>query len=428
MGKIRNKQYIYIVQALLEPSKCKIGKTNDLVRRLKEYNNMTGKSKENIYQYIFSCEVKDMTQIENDIKEKYITLREEKSKEIYFFNSTLFKDYVEYIRKHKMFKKEIFIKPENKIQEIKIIKKTAPTLEERGLTTKEVLQKAQKVNNDEFFTRIEDVQKELDMYDETIWNNKVIFCNCDDAVDLDSNKNCSAFSLYFIRNFKKLGIKKLICTHYSGVVDLFNQGAKGYIFTKVGYKEFKDFPKNYTGSFDHPISLKILQEEADIVCTNPPFSRATDFWKILIRSGKKFIIVSNITNPITPSFIPYFYKHLVWAGYNAIDWFLTPKKELTRAAGHWYTNIPIKKRPKHKLLSIIPLKEIPEQYKKFDDSKTLLVYKGFIPNDYKKSFAVSARTILNGLLEKGFELVDDKEYYPYTNGKKNFARVLVKRK
>jgi hypothetical protein len=29
------KQYIYIVQASLEPSKCKIGKTNDLERRLK---------------------------------------------------------------------------------------------------------------------------------------------------------------------------------------------------------------------------------------------------------------------------------------------------------------------------------------------------------------------------------------------------------
>ena len=48
------KQYIYIVQASLEPAKCKIGKTNDLERRLKEYNNMTGKSKENIYQYLFA--------------------------------------------------------------------------------------------------------------------------------------------------------------------------------------------------------------------------------------------------------------------------------------------------------------------------------------------------------------------------------------
>ena len=71
MAKDKKKQYIYIVQASLEPSKCKIGKTNDLERRLKEYNNMTGKSKDNIYHYLFTCEVKDMTQVEYDVKEKY---------------------------------------------------------------------------------------------------------------------------------------------------------------------------------------------------------------------------------------------------------------------------------------------------------------------------------------------------------------------
>ncbi|MDR0569246.1 MAG: GIY-YIG nuclease family protein, partial [Spirochaetaceae bacterium] len=37
------KQYIYIVQASKETSRCKIGKTNDLERRLKEYNSITGK-------------------------------------------------------------------------------------------------------------------------------------------------------------------------------------------------------------------------------------------------------------------------------------------------------------------------------------------------------------------------------------------------
>jgi len=35
----RENQYIYIVQSLLESSKCKIGKTNDLDRRLKDYKS-----------------------------------------------------------------------------------------------------------------------------------------------------------------------------------------------------------------------------------------------------------------------------------------------------------------------------------------------------------------------------------------------------
>ena len=90
MAKTKEKQYIYIVQALLEPSKCKIGKTNDLERRLKEYNSMTGKSKENTYQYLFTCEVKDMAVVENDIKKKFANLREEKSKEMFFYNKPLF--------------------------------------------------------------------------------------------------------------------------------------------------------------------------------------------------------------------------------------------------------------------------------------------------------------------------------------------------
>jgi hypothetical protein len=211
------------------------------------------------------------------------------------------------------------------------------------------------------------------------------------------------------------------------VVDLFNQGAKGYIFTKDGFIAFKEFPEGYTGSFDHPLSLKILKDDADIVCTNPPFSRAIDYWEIVIKSGKKFIIISNITNAVNTAYIHYFKDNKVWAGYNEIDWFLTPKREITRAAGYWYTNFAIKDRPKYKQLKIIPLKDIPEKYKKYDDSKILLVSNCYIPNDYEKPFAVSARPILNGLLEKGYKIVQSKRYTPYIKGKEHFARVLVRK-
>jgi len=107
--------------------------------------------------------------------------------------------------------------------------------------------------------------------------------------------------------------------------------------------------------------------------------------------------------------------------------FLNPKKELTRAAGHWFTNFPIKDRPKYKQLKIIPLKDIPEKYKKYDDSKILLVDNNYIPSGYKKSFAVSVRPILNGLLEKGYKIVQEKQYRPYINGKEVFARLLVQK-
>jgi len=429
LAKTKVKQFIYIVQASLEPSKCKIGITNDLERRLKEYNNMTGKSKENIYQYLFACEVKNMSQIENDLKDKYSMMREGKSKEIYFFNKGLFKHYVMFIKTHHLFMQEIFIKTEPKKEKTKIVKRTKPTLEERGVSKIDVMWQAKRVDNDEFYTRMEDIEKELPMYPKSIWKNKTVFCNCDDAVG-DTEIRTSAFALYFIKNFKELEIKKLICTHYSGEVDLFNQGSKGYVFTKFGYRELdfkKEYPEGYNGSFDHHISLKILKEETDIVCTNPPFSRAIDFWDVLIKSGKKFIIISNIQNPKNPAFIPYFKENKVWAGFNEVDWFLTPKRELTRAAGYWYTNIKIKNRPKYKLLKFISLKEIPEKYKKYDDSGVLLVDNGFIPLNYKKPLGVSVRSILNGLLEKGYQIINEKQYNPKINDKITFGRVLVKK-
>jgi len=429
LAKTKAKQFVYIVQASLEPSKCKIGITNDLERRLKEYNNMTGKSKENIYQYLFTCEVKNMSQMENDLKEKYSMMREEKSKEIYFFNKDLFKHYVMFIKTHSLFLQEIFIKTEPKKEKTKIVKRTKPTLEERGVSKIDVMWQAKRVDNDEFYTRMEDIEKELILYQKSIWENKTVFCNCDDAVG-DTEIRTSAFALYFIKNFKELGLNKLICTHYSGEVDLFNQGSKGYVFTKFGYRELdfkKEYPEGYNGSFDHPISIKILKEETDIVCTNPPFSRAIDFWDVLIKSSKKFIIISNIQNPKNPAFIPYFKENKVWAGFNEVDWFLTPKRELTRAAGYWYTNIKIKNRPKYKLLKFVPLKEIPEKYKKYDDSGVLLVDNGFIPLNYKKPLGISVRPILNGLLEKGYQIINEKQYNPKVNGKITFGRVLVKK-
>lgn len=308
-------EYLYIVQSSIEQTKCKIGITNNLERRLKEYNNMTGKSKDNTYSYIFTAQVKNMKEIEKDIKNKFPHLREQRSKEIYFYNTDLFNMYINFIKSHPLFINEEFIKEKDKKEIVKIVKKTTPTLEERGLTSKDILQKAQRVKNDEFYTRYEDIEKEISMYPIKIWENKCVFCNCDDAVGGSrTEKDSSAFALFFIKNFFKLKLKKLICTHYSGQVDLFNAGSKGYIFTKEGVKEIIDTPKGYTGSFDDELSLKILKEEADIVCTNPPFSRAIDYWKIIINSGKKFLIISNIANILTTSYIHYFMKNLVWGG------------------------------------------------------------------------------------------------------------------
>jgi len=434
------KQYIYIAQASNSDNVCKIGITDNLERRLKNYNNMTGKSKSVVYQYLFTCEVNDMAAVEKDIKEKFKDDRESKNKEIYFYNHNKFENYVNFIKSHKSFVKEVIVEiepPKQIVTEIKYVPKTTPTLKERGLTRVDVMNKAKNVKNDEFYTRYEDVEKELSKYDISIWKDKVVFCNCDDAIDETNEKKSSAFAWYFYKNFKKLELKKLICTHFSGQVNLFGAGVKAYIaYIYTLTKDDSGEPKvekiiyekeDYNGSFDHPISLKILNEEADIVCTNPPFSRSIDFWKILIKSGKKFIIISNKRIAIHTKYLPYFKNNQVWAGYNRVDWYESPKRQRTDASGFWFTNFPINDRPKYKQLKIMPLNEIPEKFKLYDDSKMLIVRNCYIPSDYKKPFAVSNHPIVNGILEKGYKIFDEKEYIPVINGKKDFSKVLIQK-
>ena len=155
----------------MEPGKCKIGKTNDLDRRLEEYNNMTSKSKDNIYQYLYACEVKNMAQVESAIKEQFFRYRENRSREIYFCNDFMFGEYVNFIKSHKLFVKEIVVKPKDEKQITKIVQKVTPSLKERGLSQVNVLNKARKVKYDEFYTQYEDIEKELAMYPKRIWKN-----------------------------------------------------------------------------------------------------------------------------------------------------------------------------------------------------------------------------------------------------------------
>ena len=68
------------------------------------------------------------------------------------------------------------------------------------------LHKAKTEKNDEFYTQLTDVAAELRHYKDH-FRDKVVFCNCDDPT-------WSAFWKYFHLNFGKLGLRKLLSTHY----------------------------------------------------------------------------------------------------------------------------------------------------------------------------------------------------------------------
>lgn len=73
---------------------------------------------------------------------------------------------------------------------------------------KEALVRANREKTDEFYTQLEDIERELRHYRDQ-FEGKVVFCNCDDPYE-------SNFFKYFAMNFNHLGLKKLITTCYTG--------------------------------------------------------------------------------------------------------------------------------------------------------------------------------------------------------------------
>ena len=60
---------------------------------------------------------------------------------------------------------------------------------------------------DEFYTQLTDIEKEMRYYRKH-FQGKTVLCNCDDPFE-------SNFFKYFVLNFNRLGLKKLIATCYA---------------------------------------------------------------------------------------------------------------------------------------------------------------------------------------------------------------------
>ncbi len=269
------------------------------------------------------------------------------------------------------------------------------------------LTKARRAKNDEFYTQLTDIEKELRHY-RRHFEGKVVLCNCDDPFE-------SNFFKYFVLNFNRLGLKKLIATCYTGspianqqlsIFDVIGKeddnSNKPYkaIVTKVydktgdggvdmfdvaelfksGENQLSELQGN--GDFRSAECLSLLAE-ADIVVTNPPFSLFREYVATLIEYGKKFVIMGN-KNAITyKEFFPYLMNNKIWAGATSLNggrWMIMPravevesKKAKTNEHGEiilnvagvcWFTNLDIKKRHD----SLIMIKRYsPDEYENFEN-------------------------------------------------------------
>lgn len=122
------------------------------------------------------------------------------------------------------------------------------------------LHRAKLAKDDEFYTQLDDIYKELDHYKQNFIG-KVIYCNCDDP-------NVSNFFKYFSENFENFKLKKLIATCYKGGTGRAVKAIQTPYETKIT-------PLEGDGSFDSPECLEYF-EEADLIVTNPPFQSFID--------------------------------------------------------------------------------------------------------------------------------------------------------
>lgn len=323
------------------------------------------------------------------------------------------------------------------------------------------LHKARVAKNDEFYTRLEDIEKELKYYKKH-FAGKVVFCNCDDPYE-------SNFFKFFALNFNILGLKKLIATCYDGsqivgtelplwkdetdktawravitmdeLIDANEDGAIDEDDVKLMLQKEGAVKKlNGNGSFDSEECLELLKT-ADIVCTNPPFSLFRKFVKTIMKYNKKFLIIGS-KNAITyKEIFNYIKNNELWMGINNVPTFNTPNGG-TKTFGNigWYTNLT---HPKRNEEIYLYKTYNTESYPKYDNYDAIEVSKvDEIPEDYDGVMGVPI-TFLDKYCPTQFEIVDINPHFfsmveqglpkpkqltlHNVNKKDPYARILIKK-
>lgn len=327
------------------------------------------------------------------------------------------------------------------------------------------LNKAKSEKNDEFYTQLSDIERELRHY-KIHFKDKVVLCNCDDP-------RISNFFHYFSYNFEKLGLKKLITTCYKNQsMDLFSrhdtekaiyleyEGDKGGNNVpdpeEIGIKQLKG-----DGDFRSSECIELLKQ-ADIVVTNPPFSLFREYVSQLIEHDKKFLIVGTWNAISYKEIFKLIKENKMWIGINSnrnFSGFIVPEhyalhgtearidekgnRIISTNNTCWFTNLDTFKR--HEDL-ILYKKYSPEEYPRYDNYDAIEVSKTKdIPIDFNgimgvpitfldkynpdqfEIFGMSASAGYNPDVV-GIPFMGDKDARPLINGQNTYARILIRNK
>ena len=320
---------------------------------------------------------------------------------------------------------------------------------------------AKNAKKDEFYTQLVDIENEVKHY-RRHFRGATVLCNCDDP-------ECSNFYFYFRDNFEFLGLKKLISTCYRNQ-DWFqfsegkDEKAVCCIYTgKASPPERRILEQG--GSFRSEECLSFLKE-ADIVCTNPPFSKFRDYMELLFRYQKQFLIIGNVSAITSKEIFPHFKRNELWLGasiHSGDREFMIPDdypldaassridekgRKFIRVKGvRWFTNLDYKERHED-----IPLyrRYTPEDFPKIVNYDAIFISKTEeIPCDYNREMGVPI-TFMDRYNPAQFEIVGSSleladmgvirklqgkagggpRFYIEENGelKRKFERIVIRRR
>jgi hypothetical protein len=310
--------------------------------------------------------------------------------------------------------------------------------------------------NDEYYTQLADIEAELRHY-RPHFEDKTVLCNCDDPFE-------SNFFKFFAMNFRRLGIKKLIASCYSGspvqgeqlsLYDLEGMSATD-AQAKRPYKiEITEIPDaNGDGAIDlsdveyllrHDANvLTVLEgngdfrskeclallDGADIVVTNPPFSLFREYLAVLIQRHKRFLMIGSVNAVTYKEVFPLIRDNHIWLGYGfrgGNAYFQAPSADVqSYAAGvydpatglvkfrnaAWFTNLDHEKRHENLILTE---KYNPERHPHYDNYDAIEVSKvSDIPEDWMGAMGVPI-TFLDKYNPEQFAILgNDDGNYPAT--------------
>ena len=339
-----------------------------------------------------------------------------------------------------------------------------------GMSDNSDFNKARREKNDEFYTQLTDIEKELQYYRHH-FKGKVVYCNCDDPRE-------SNFFKYFAAKFNSLGLKKLITTCYDGSPVAGEQ---------MSFDDIKGLPKSYRGA--HKIEIDRLHDynkdgaidltdvdwllentnaatpldgngdfrsdecvellkQADIVVTNPPFSLFREYVAQLVAYDKSFLILGHMGAVIYKEIFPLIQSGMMWRGPSITSGdreFRVPDDYPLEAASsridedgnkfirvkgvRWYTNMDHKKR--HIDIDLYKKYESKE-YPHYDNCDAIHVRKvNEIPENWDGTMGVPI-TFLDKYNPNQFEILGYTGELPkgavYMGGKRLYTRILIQRK